>query len=274
MQLVILSVINVVFALAGVLLNLLVIVSFWKSSQLKKKLCYFTIMILSCLDLLAAITNHPLQVMYSVLWLTENCDLLSTIGIYLRLSNMFIAFSLLQILVMSIERYLAATHPFFHRTSVDKPRLFIVLSLFVLFDVVMYAISYDGLAITFHAYHIIFYAVFSPPFLFANYKLFRIAAEIRRRQAISPKAMVHLKSISSCLLVVVCYLILSIPSFVYTALSFIENPKSDVVKISWAWGSTIATTNSTFNCLIFYWSNPILRTEAMNVFKSRKYRRN
>ena len=56
--------VNVLFFFAGICLNSLVILSFVRSAQLRKKLCYFTIMLLSCCDLLVALTNHPAALLW------------------------------------------------------------------------------------------------------------------------------------------------------------------------------------------------------------------
>jgi membrane-anchored glycerophosphoryl diester phosphodiesterase (GDPDase) len=53
--------VNLVFFLSGICLNSLVILSFRRSVQLRKKLCYFMIMVLSCCDLLTVLTNNPLM---------------------------------------------------------------------------------------------------------------------------------------------------------------------------------------------------------------------
>jgi hypothetical protein len=36
------------------------------------------------------------------------------------------------------------------------------------------------------------------------------------------------------------------------------------------WSGTIALMNCTYNCLIFYWKNKVLRTEGWKVLKSLK----
>ena len=54
-NLIFIFVVNMLFFFSGICLNSLVIVSFWRFVQLRKKLCYFTIMILSCCDLLVAL---------------------------------------------------------------------------------------------------------------------------------------------------------------------------------------------------------------------------
>ena len=64
--------VNVFFFFSGICLNSLVILSFWRSVQLRKKLCYFMIMVLSCCDLLTVLINNPLMALFSMSWLTGN----------------------------------------------------------------------------------------------------------------------------------------------------------------------------------------------------------
>ena len=78
------------------------------------------IMVLSFFDFLVVITNHPLLILRLVWWLQGKNDLLAMLQIYEHFSNMFIGFSITTVLVMSIERYLGAYHPFFHRTSLTR----------------------------------------------------------------------------------------------------------------------------------------------------------
>ena len=78
-QLIFLCDVNIFFACCGIFLNSLVILSFIKSSQLRKKLCYLVIMILSCVDLLAVTTNHPTVVIFSISWLTKKYDSFTTL---------------------------------------------------------------------------------------------------------------------------------------------------------------------------------------------------
>ena len=100
-------VINILFFFLGMCLNSLVIVSFWRSVQLRKKLCYFTIMVLSCCDLLVVLTNHPYTAFVTILWLTEKIYKYPAWLLFpYCLFNIFTGFSLLALLVMNVDRYL------------------------------------------------------------------------------------------------------------------------------------------------------------------------
>ena len=270
-QLSFLCAVNVFFTFSGVFLNTLVIVSLWKSSQLRKKLCYFMLMVLSCFDLLAVLTNHPMLLVYSAVWLDEGYSILPRLYTFLDFTDMFLGFTLIALLVMNLDRYLSTAYPIFHRTSISREKLLILLALFLLFEVTLTVLSINNLVITDQVATIIFAAIISPPLFFTNYKLFLIARRTRKTNAASPnrvKTVVSLKNISSCLLAVACFIVLYIPVTSYIALSMTEKPTSNSVQLSWLWTKTIIATNSTFNCLIFFWKNGILRTEGMKVIKS------
>jgi amino acid transporter len=111
--------------------------------------------------------------------------------------------------------------------------------------------------------------------LFINYKLFLVVRKSRKNKRMSPdkKKTFSLKNISSCLLVVACLLVLSIPTFVYIGLR-INSPETkntlDNANLARIWTIIISLMNCTFNCLIYYWKNKVLRTEGLKVLKSLK----
>ena len=228
------------------------------------------IIVLSWVDVLAIVANHPPLVMFSIIILTEHSEhLLPTIIIYGRISSMFFAFSLITLFVMSLERYLSTAFPIFHRKSVTRNRLLTLLGILFAVEVVLLTISSSERAFSYEVKVIIFLAIFSPPFLFVNIKLFNIIRRMRKRNMVSPNVttMVKLNNISSCLLAVACLVLLLIPSGIYIVFSFVEDLSSVKVVISQTWACTILAMNSTLNCLIFYWKNKILRTEGMKVLK-------
>jgi hypothetical protein len=84
------------------------------------------------------------------------------------------------------------------------------------------------------------------------------------------KRTFSLKNISSCLLVVACGVVVSIPWCVYIGLR-INSPETintlDNATLAGLWTATVSLMNCTFNCLIFYWKNKVLRTEGLKVLK-------
>ncbi len=133
-QLIFLIIVNIVFTFSGIILNTF-IASFLKSSQQRKKLCYFMILVLSCFDFLAVITNHSVTVVHLVVWLTENYALLNKLGINMYLANRFLGLSFRVLLVMNIERYLGTYYPIYHRTSVTRRKLLTFLAMLLIFHI-------------------------------------------------------------------------------------------------------------------------------------------
>ena len=228
------------------------------------------IMVLSCFDFLQV-----------VLWSTEEYDLLAMVQIYEHFSNLFIGFSIMALLVMRIERYLGA----YYRTWLTRRRLLILLVILFIFPTILIIISINDMVISYPGALIIFFVTAFPPFIFFNYKLFKIFRKVRRDIADRPNVAnrrdnstspdvsslnVNLKNISTCLLAVGCLLLMYTPTFAFIAYSFAEKSTSENTKVVHFWASTVANANSTLNCLVFFWKNDVSRKEGVKVLKSLK----
>ena len=273
-----LFVLNVLFFFSGICLNSLVIISFWRSVQLRKKLCYFMIMVLSCCDLLAVATNNPLIVFFAVATVARTENLRAHVesswirDVALHTSK-FLSVPILALLVMNLNQYLATYHPIFHRTSVTKKKLLTLLLIFITIDGTFDLMALNGFAISYETSLLIYIILVVPPNVFINYKLFIIARRSRRTELIKSQKF-SVKYISSCLLALVCLVMFSIPMCAYVVLTINSELRACIplsyVDLVGLWGKTIISMNATFNCLIFYWKNKILRTEGMKIFKSIK----
>jgi hypothetical protein len=195
--------------------------------------------------------------------------------ISLNSTKIFLVFSLFALLVMNFDRYLATSYAIFHRTSVTKGRLLILLAILIIFEITLKVMTVNDFVIS-HQVHVLSYCILLiPAMLFINYKLFLVVRKSRKNKRISPemKKTFSLKNISSCLLVVACVVVLSIPWWVYIGLR-INSPEIkntlDNAALAGMWAVTISLMNSTFNCLIFYWKNKVLRTEGLKLLKSLK----
>ena len=199
--------VNVFFFFSGICLNSLVILSFWRSVQLRKKLCYFMIMVLSCCDLLAVLIGCPLVALFTMSWLTGKLDVNARWAhITSTSTSSFLTFSLFALLVMNFDRYLATSYPIFHRTSVTKGRLLTLLAILIIVEAILRAMSVNDLLISDQMHDVIFSILFIPAMLFINYKLFLVIRKSRKNKRISPeiKKTFSLKNISSCLLACSC----------------------------------------------------------------------
>ena len=276
LNLVILFVVNIQFFFSGLCLNTLVIISFWRSAQLRKKLCYFMIMVLSCFDLISVLTNHPVLAYIAIHSMTENKtgNRVSGLRYSAKLSAIFVFLSSLVLLVMNFDRYLATYHPIFHRTTVTKRRLVTILAIMVFVFLVL-LLSVANCVVSYQVAVLVFLAIYVSPMLYVNCKLLIIAEKNRKRNRMfaGMRKTFSLKNVSSCLLAVACLVTLSIPAFVAAGLRINSNEKGypfDVAYIVALWAQTICSMNGTFNCLIFYWKNAALRTEGIKVIESMK----
>ena len=164
--------INILFIFAEICLNSLVILSFWRSVRLRKKICYLMILVLSCCDALAVLTNNPFLAA-AMFWSNGQFDINFTWPfVALRLANTFCGFSLLALLVMNVDQYLAKSYPVFHQKSVSKGRLSILLSILIVGKVALAVMFVNDSILSQQEYIVIIFVMFIPPILFVNYKLY------------------------------------------------------------------------------------------------------
>jgi hypothetical protein len=121
-------------------------------------------------------------------WLTAKLDA-NARWPYISLSstNMFLAFSLLALLVMNFDRYLATSYPIFHRTSVTKRRLLTLLAILIIVEITLTVMSVNDFVISYQGHHPILCIFVIPPMLFINSKLFLVVRKSRRNKRISPE---------------------------------------------------------------------------------------
>ena len=274
---ILLCIINTLFTFSGIFLNSMVIVSFWTSSQLRKKTCYFMVLVLACYDLAMSSIGHPLLMIRTLMWYREESytlfyrELVPYIRIILY-SNSFIA-----LLGMNVERYLALTFPFFHERSVTKIRILtavlltqLLFVLLIIWGFVQQNETYTSILI------LVSLALLLVLMILMNYKLLKIAKTIQRNN-VFPACMFtnrvlknKIKNTSTCVLAVGCLLLFSLPTFIFTGLSvtsLFQRFSEDAYTSFNLWECSLVTTNATFNCLIFYWRNNTLRSEGRKVVK-------
>ena len=164
-----------------------------------------------------------------------------------------------------------------------KQKLITIFGILIIFQICLASLLSTPVISDFlRLYHVglvIFIILYFPPMLFMNCKLFVVAEKFRRRKGKSPeliKKSFSLKKLSSRLLAVACFVMLTIPVYVYIGLRITSKEEEftwDDVNLASLWSRTVSSMNSTFNCLIFYWKNKILRSEGMKVIKNIKIRR-
>jgi hypothetical protein len=118
-------------------------------------------------------------------------------------------------------------------------------------------------------------------FICLNYKIFIIAKSKRTKERVAPtstttssnqgreRRKLNFKNISTCSLAVGCFFVCSFPRIIYsiTRLTLSKPFHNRQVLLFSIWSATFFSMNSTFNCLIFFWRNSILRREGTNLVK-------
>ena len=192
------------------------------------------------------------------------------------------AFSIFGLLTLNTERFLSVAFPVFHRKSVTKRRLVSLLAFFMIALVFLTPVFFFAGKIIGNIIITAFLLIILLVFMYLNYKILSIAklkAEIKKvapafgalphHQKVK-KLKISVKNISTCSLAVGCFFVCSFPQIMYSISRVVsQKPYNDrQVVLFNIWSSTFVAMNSTFNCLIFFWRNSILRREGMKVIQS------
>lgn len=78
------------------------------------------------------------------------------------------------------------------------------------------------------------------------------------------RRMEHFKNISTCSLAFVCFCISSFPAMLVAGLRSARKIPEDDWLVS-LWSMSFVSMNSTINCLVFFWKNPILCSEGVKL---------
>lgn len=122
-------ILNVLLAIAGTILNGMVLFIFWKSAILRAKMSNFTIMILSITDLVVVTTVHPLFVFQRINELLETSKCQYVEAFYFA-GSLLSGISAWTLFVINAERYLAIVYPIWHHVKVTKKRFVLICVIF------------------------------------------------------------------------------------------------------------------------------------------------
>ena len=269
--------VNVTFMVLGIFLNFVVILSLWRASTLRKKLCYFTILLLSCFDMAVVTITHPFLIVSTIYFSYEKIPRTFE---NIRIGTSFIlsACSMFSLFTLNGERFLALTCPFFHQAYVTKTKVicfqgFCTVSVLCLSPLIYFNVRIFNISIT------PLVSLCLLMFMYSNYKMFTIAKLKREEKRIYPaaasasrngqrkKQILNMKNISTCLLVVGCFFVCFTPQAILTVMRLtaetaLFDKKMVLLRF---WTNTFLSLNSTFNSGIFFWRNSILRREGMKL---------
>ena len=274
-----------VLIIPAVLLNSISVLTIWKSSHLKAKLCYFLILIQSIFDIAVGVISLPAIIAYVALELRGNASCVLVV-ILQAITFIPAGISLTTICLLTLERYLSILHPVVHRSYVTKTRMLICVCCgsvwFVVTGPVLRIISEKSsimilnlvvvaivLACTTFAYVRIYFAVRNMHFsndCISDYSTEQSSSKTKEKR----KSLRERSLAKSCALVVlicyVCYL-----PFAVCYIYFSDDPIHFRVATFWSW--VVLTLNSSLNSVVFFWKRPLLRQEAMNIFGRKRSRK-
>ena len=279
--------VNIIFAIAGTILNSLVLYIFWKSSKLRSKLSYFIIMLLSSIDLAVVTIVHPLSLLQAIREIYGTPKCIYKIS-YLSTIYFFTGMSISTLLILNIERYTAIIHPIWHRKRVTRPRLMFIWAILWLI-IVVNTVSRLFFRPLNEIITIILISSLCSTSLFTYVSIFRAA---RKRKGVAACNTVgdhtnncrgqvsgnmasflrELKIAKIYFIIVVLAFVCFLPAaIVVKGFKYPWNESEErriSVTIAYTWVTTLTSLNSTLNCLIFFWANKMLRTEALKLAKN------
>ena len=267
---------NITLTIPTILLNGAAAITILKSYQLKSKPCYFMILVQSLNDFAVGVLGIPFFVFYlaSGIGGLTNC-IVATLAIWSTIIPLGI--STFTLCVMSIERYIAIKHPYAYRIQVTQKRLTILVgcSAAVVLVIVILSFLYEKLFMIYALVKLTF-VFFFVSFVYA--KIYVIVRKLSRSENVqcelSPEGNVtrrklflqEVKRAKSCFIVVFCF---SLLWFLPTTMIilFTKNLNQFERLASQVWCFTFGLCNSSFNSLIFFWTNALLRKETFKMFR-------
>ena len=263
---VIACVFNVLLTLSTLCLNSITILTFWNSSQLRSKVSNFLILVQSCIDLGVGAIGSSLFTfsLLDEIRGTGNCWLRIARG---HATVFLTIISMTTLSAMNMERYFGVVHPFFHRDKVTRNRLLVYVILLSSLVVIFFCLSFafNGI-IRYLGVVVIFLYLSSMSFAYTRIYLASIASSrtvhAEPSQEERKKKRQFLKDVKlakTCFLIVACSLLCLLPTGISARTSYFLGFDRVFVVI---WAKTFALLNPSLNSAIFFWKNPMLRSEA------------
>ena len=268
--------VNIVFAIAGTIVNSFVLFIFWKSQKLRSKLSYFSIMLLCSIDLGVVTVVHPLFAlkMITAIFGSAKCVYFVTYAIAILL---FSGISGWTLFLIDIERYFSIIHPALHRNHFTRQRFmltWVFVWFFVIFNLVLCIyFKFVAKVVIISLSIIVFTSLYTYVAIFAVAREKMLKLHNNSDQE-SPGNLIaclrELKMAKTYVLVVslcfICYLPAVVVSGIHNRLDQSDKTPDTVVNAT-DWATTLASMNSTLNCLVFFGGNREMRKEGSRILK-------
>ena len=269
---------NIVFLgvliVSAMLLNALAVITIWKRTQLRKKLCYFVILVQSSADFAFGCIAMPILLFYLLVPFI-NVDI--CIAVILARSALFslTGLSIVTLSALTIERYIGVVHPYSYKKLTKSQIVKFVLCGFSML------LSITG-ASAFSQHQIIKYAAIAGLgifLIFITFAYVRIYLEMRRLSCSEVRPNIQggeqnkdrklkfreIKRAMSCFIVVISFLVLIVPYSMFPI--FGQRFQQSNLNVYFWWTVTLLNSSASINSVIFFLRNTVLRKEAMKVIR-------
>ena len=267
-----------VLIIPTVLLNAISVLTIWKSSHLKEKICYFLILIQSVFDISVGVISVPANIALASL---ELRGIASCVDVVVLQAIAYIpaGISLTAICLLTFERYLSILHPIVHRSRATKARMLACACCAVIFVTItgpLIRLISGKLHTAMNAVIVLFFLVFNTfaytriyfavkKMKFSNDGVGDYSTEQKSSKMEEKRKSLRERSLAkSCGLVVLLCYFCYIP-FSVCYLYFVKDPVN--FRLAICWSGILVTLNSSLNSLVFFWKRPLLRQEALSILK-------
>ena len=269
---------NSILIIPTILLNAVAIITIWKSSQLSRKPCYFIILVQSATDLAVGVVSIPLFIFYLRSALGGNARHCSAVILAFRLALLPIGLSIITLVALTLERYIAIVHPYSYSTTVTNERLLIIIGFCDVGEIFVCIFSL-WIKWFLEIYVVLKLTLAFLTIAFVYTRIYLVIRKIARSQCkpqdgTSEENLTRMKlfrqeirQAKACFIVVICFFVLNfLPSTI--AISFY--PVLDRFKelVATVWTLTLGIFNSSANSLIFFWTKTMLKKEAAKILKA------
>lgn len=259
---------EIFLTLATVFVNMLAIVAYSKSENLRKKPSCFLVMILSANDLAMGMFATSTSAIDVGSELLNNADCFTTFLNKLFL-NLLAPISFSTLFALNVERYLSIIYPLFHKFKVTKTKLLLCLCFLWLLCIVISCMFFVqerlrylllcignimGLTTLLGMYTRIFFTI--------RRRRKEMASLGSRRGRLHEKNFLqNVREAWSSLIVVIC----TITCFLPSGIEGITREKTYSALIQTRWNTMILLMASLLNSLVFFWRSKIWRIEAKKI---------
>ena len=256
--------INALLTCSTIILNGLTVLAYWKSSQLRKKTCYFLVMLLSLSDLATGVFGNSLFTVYLATETMAGDSACSLMVICVLSTSLCGVTSFSIFMVLHFERYLGICHAICHRNYVTKRRS-LMASLVVFF---FFQLFFKAYFINKNLGSLLFTSLLAVLLLMIIFMYVSIFIGNRKRTDLSchSNQVRHARKVKfakACIMIVGASVICFLPLTVHIV---IKRKELNIVMFG-VWSLTTYYASATINSVIFFWKNRVLRKEGMKIIR-------